>query len=497
MADTDFVKPAKPVHAQVIALSPVDQMAWDEYTCFLMLFPLSTGVDNREIYSKLSAGLSLTLSEIPFIGGYITSVEGTAGGRLQIKIDEGYGTRVTYRDYTTPESRTNFKPSYDELKRDNFPCSAFDPAALMPVQLFVKGPEPPVMVIQTNFIDGGLIMSVCLHHKTSDGLGLATVLKAWAKHTKEVDMAIGDNLSTATDDLTPRSMDRSSMCNGLVGSQIEDFPEYRVIDVSAMMLAQAEMAAATATPIPAAPTNPLKSLGPLKFCLVHLPVKGLAHLKSAASPPTPTDGWISTNDAICALLWRHITRVRTDLICALKPDSPLPPQTPLNFVVAVEARRRMVPALPSEYLGNAAFHCTVTSDLGTVASPSTPFSTVARLIREAVTGFDYAKIRGVIGLVDSVAKASDLLLKAFEDPMRGLIVTSWVDMGLYDIEWGASLGRTESVRVPGVTLEEGMPFCGIFPRRPDGGLEVAIFMEEAAIQRLKEDEEFAAFAEWS
>ena len=497
MADTEIVKPAKPAPAQVLALSPVDQMAWNEYTCFIMLFPLSTGADNRMIYTKLSVGLSLTLSEIPFIGGYLASVEGSADERLQIKIDEGYGTRLNYRDYTTPESRTQFKSSYDELKRDHFPCSALDPAALMPVQIFVKGPEPAVMATQTNFIDGGLILSVCLHHKASDGMGLASVLKAWAKHTKEADMATGNSLSTATDDLTPRSMDRSSMCNGLIGSQPKDIPEYIVIDVAAAMSsAQAEVAAATTTPVPAASTNPLKSLGPLKLCIVHLPAKGLAHLKSAASPPIASDGWISTNDAICALLWRHITRVRTDLMCTLKPDSPLPPQTPLNFAVAVEARRRMIPALPSEYLGNAAFQCTVTSDLDTVASPSTPLSRLARLIREAVTGFDSAKIQEVIGLVDSVARASDVLPKVLEDPMRGLIVTSWVDMGLYDIEWGASLGRTESVRVPGVTLEEGIPFCGIFPRRPDDGLEVLICLEEAAIPALRKDEEFAAFAEW-
>ena len=499
MADTEVVKPAKPAPAQVVALSPIDQMMMHEYIVFLLLFPLPTGVDNREIYSKLSTGLSLTLSEIPFIGGYVVPVEGTAGGRYQINIDEGYGTRLVYRDFTTPENRTKFKSSYDELKRDHFPCSAFDPGVIMPVQIHVTEPEPVAAAIQTNFIDGGLIMSVCMHHKAADGTTLAVVLKNWAKHTKVADMATGKSLTTAADNLIPMSMDRSPMFNEHLGSQTTQPPEHTVEDGSgATSVAQAEVDAPTATPEAAASIDQFKSpLGPLKLSVVHLPAKALADLKLAASPPTPSDGWISTQDAVCALLWRHITRVRTNLLCKLKSDSPLPPpQTQLNFAVAAEARRRMVPALPNEFLGNAVFYCDVQSDLGTVASPSTPLPTVARLIREAITGFDSAKIRQVIGFYDSMPNESALMMMSYRDPMHGVIVTSWTDMGLYDIEWGAGLGRMESVRAPSVTLEVGMTFCGIYPRRPDGGLEVLICLEVPAIQALGEDEEFATFAEW-
>lgn len=59
------------------------------------------------VYSKLKAGLSLTLSELPFIGGYLFPEEGAAGGRFQINVDEGHGMRYVYRDFTIFDSQAS------------------------------------------------------------------------------------------------------------------------------------------------------------------------------------------------------------------------------------------------------------------------------------------------------------------------------------------------------------------------------------------------------
>lgn len=103
---------------------------------------------------------------------------------------------------------------------------------------------------------------------------------------------------------------------------------------------------------------------------------------------------------------------------------------------------------------------------------SVPLHAIAKLFREAVTRYDSAKIHSVIGLIDFMAKATDLLMRVHDDPMRGLVFTSWVDTGLYQLEWGGGLGKAESVRLPGVTLPGGTPVSGIFPRMSAGGLEV-------------------------
>ena len=164
---------------------------------------------------------------------------------------------------------------------------------------------------------------------------------------------------------------------------------------------------------------------PLELCIFRISATKLPQLKSAASAPNQSDEWISTNDALCALLWRQITRARTHAVYTANFGS-LCPETPLNCCLALEARRRMVPALPEGYLGNAIFHCRINSDLGTVTSSSVPLHTIAKLFREAVTRYDSAKIHGVIGVIDSMARATDQL------------------------EWGGGLGKAESVRLPGI-----------------------------------------------
>ncbi len=103
----------------------------------------------------------------------------------------------------------------------------------------------------------------------------------------------------------------------------------------------------------------------------------ILHIRLAIERPEV--GCISTNDALCAFIWRHITRAHTHVASTLQPTSPSS-QGPLNFALVVEARRRMLHALPTEYLGNAVFYCPVTSDLTTVASPNEVVGTLISLI---------------------------------------------------------------------------------------------------------------------
>ena len=261
------------------------------------------------------------------------------------------------------------------------------------------------MGVQASLIHHGLILSTCIHHRVSDALALAAVLKVWAKNTRMVDAINGSDLVAANHKLRETSMDRAPMRKGLPGAQRRGFPEYRDHKVpKAINPGLAEKVVA-----PRGSSSASTSLSaPRKLCIFRTSATQLSQLKSAASAPNPSDEWISKNDALCALLWRHIIRARTGAVYTAN-FGPLCPETPPNFSLALEARRRMVPALPEDYLGNAIFHCPITSDLGTVTSSSVPFHAIAKLFPEAVTRYDSAKIHGVIRPIDSMAKATDQL----------------------------------------------------------------------------------------
>ena len=67
---------------------------------------------------------------------------------------------------------------------------------------------------------------------------------------------------------------------------------------------------------------------------------------------------------------------------------------------------------------------------------------------------------------------------------------------MYEIEWGAGLGKVESMRPTKHTVQGETPVCVIVPRRPDGGLDVVVQSQKGAISALRHDEKSLAFAEW-
>ncbi|KAI9718051.1 MAG: hypothetical protein M1812_004309 [Candelaria pacifica] len=489
----EFVKPVKAASPQKIILSPVDRIMPNTYVCWVLLFPLSDDRSPEDEYHKLRAGLSLTLSEYPFIGGYLSSENSCKGEEVSIRVDAEYGIRLVRRNFDVDDGSGDamFGSSYAELKQKHFPISALDQNEIQPFPYTVKTPTPRVMGAQVNFISGGVILSTCVVHRACDALGVSVILKAWAKNTRLMDARTCDVTAAICNlSMTESLMDRTSMSGGLKGARLQDHPEYRVLEGGkGTDPGKAEIVAAGATTTASKPPT-----GPLKFCVFYLSAAQLSHLKSAAFPPQSSNTWISTNDAICALLWRHISRARAR--SGHTPENSASKSPPLNFIMAVEARRRMSPAIPKGYAGNAVFCCPITSDLHTVTSPSTPLHEIALLFRDAVTGYDSAKMSGVIGLINSMAKPTDLMVRIADDPMHGMIATSWADTGLYELDWGSELGKPESVRVPDVPLEGATPICGIFPRLPDGGLEILVSLDLDEIEVLKCDEEFGRFTEW-
>lgn len=468
--DTEFVRPAAPAPAQIVWLTPNDQIMDKVYVNFVLCFALPKSASSQETYGELKGGLALTLSEIPFIGGVVAPGDGKSG-RYQIKIDQGYGVRFGFRDFATTAT---FGYSYEELRRARFPGSVMDAKKLSPFGWLPTSTTPAVMGAQANFFTGGVLLTISVIHLACDAHGIAEIIKAWAKNSNSLQAPIPP----------ARSMDRMTLMKGQSGADIIDFAEYRVLENQKDM--------------PQGKVDVAKAAPPIEYSIFHFSPAHLAQLKRSASSPDPEDPWISTNDALCAFIWHHISLARG---LSSPPHSPSHHHHPLMFTVAVDGRHRFSPPLDSSYLGNAAFICPIVSQVSSVVSspPSSPSSlyALASHIRTEITNFDDAKMRGIIALVDSTPFVTDLKLARIADPGRDLAVSSWADMGLYGLEWGAGMGKPECVRVPALPAEMRFPgWIRVFPRLRDGGLEVMMGLEVGTTERLRADEAWGRFAEW-
>jgi hypothetical protein len=346
-------------------------------------------------------------------------------------------------------------PPYEELKAQHFPLSKLSTEHLSPVGVMPVPPNP-VFAAQANFIQGGLLLAVAVHHSASDGAGLDTIISTWAKNTATAASTNGPFTAH-----NPLSNDRTPLMTGTPGANLTDFPEFTLLP----------------TPKPAAPIDmSAYQLPPMTSHIFHLPPASLAAIKTTAAAH-------STNDALLAFLWTHIVKARN------------PPEgTTSALCLAADIRARAAPPLPPTYLGNASMPVVTrrlpAADLRAAASG---LQDAAAAIRAAVDalGSPPDRVARVVGLLASREDPSDFkyAYNAFLGP--DVVASSWTRFGVYDRGWGGGLGRPEAMRVPG---EGADGIVMVLPQLKDGGLEVLVGLEDGAMGRLLGDAGFLEVA---
>lgn len=460
-------------------LTPLDQFIPRLYVRLILYLqpPNSFEEDRWIIFSALEKGLQATLAEIPYLGGAV-GVDDNHTGRVRITPGRGVSLRVN-----TLEDNNDI--SYQTLKDSRFShsCLGIESSNVeTPVDIVSRESKQPVMVARVNIVKGGLILAIGIHHSAMDAAGIATVLKTWAGHTKTKFLfprATGDE-AAKPNLLPPNSLDRNPLIRASTAAgvdpqvKIKDHPQYKLQPTTTIQKDTED-----------APTTPSTfTLPPLTLTVFYFAVPKLAALKSSASP---SSSFISTNDALCALLWSSITRARNF------PENTAEgleiPSSILGFVV--DGRRRLSTPLSPSYVGNAILYASTGLPVS-MLSRNTELKSIATAIRSAITDIDNARIQDVMALINSVPNVTDLkpAFNSFLGP--DLVITSWRDMGLVGLDWGAGIGKVEAVRLPNFAFDG---VCVVMPALADGGLEVVVGLENSAMERLKRDEVFMAAAE--
>lgn len=176
-------------------LSALDQNCVRVYIQTLLLFPFTDGNQAEPAITALIHGLKETLNQFPFLAG--TLKLGQLGklcltypNEISDPMEAGiFATKVVSLG---PE----FPHTYEELKSQGMPPSAFMPEIFCPDDLRrYKGMPPnaegivdcsvepvPVLRVQANFIPGGLVLSTYFHHSVMDCTGVNMFWTSYAYH---------------------------------------------------------------------------------------------------------------------------------------------------------------------------------------------------------------------------------------------------------------------------------------------------------------------------
>ncbi|KAM0259702.1 hypothetical protein ACHAQJ_003136 [Trichoderma viride] len=426
-------------------LSPLEWIMPRSYISQILCFPSS----NPRISEVLRDGLVGTLADVPYLASRIVA-RAHPKGSIALSppcdsLSDLFRVSNTYADV-----------EYGALKSSAFRPSVFDGLDLFSADLNPANTSPsPVFRAVLSPVKGGCLLAVSLHHSTADITAFGSLLKIWASHCRT-----GSSEAVHFDQ---RWLDRTAIVSSSHNAP-SDWP---------LLIHKEENVQSSQ------PSEPVK----LETQFFKYSGDYLKRFKLEVSKNLP-DGtpWISTSDIVTALLWGSI----------ISSEFPAKDNATMDdecfMRIAVNFRSRYKSPLPKEYLG-AAFGVSLVnakkSDLIAIGESTehkihtSAIAKVAAAIRQSINLIDEQNMNAV---VKYLAVQEDITGIKLCQQAADVSIVSWADEGVYELDWGAELGQCEVVRLPPLKAKR---YPVVFPRLPNGDLEVLVSFDQELMNRWK------------
>ena len=440
----------EPQNLKTMKLTPLDQIMVRGIVRMILCFPVPDPCKKAAVEETLRKALASTVKQMPFLSGFLRECDEVTKTAEVVYSTQG-SVELQVKDVSAS------LPSYEALQRRQMPPSELKDDLLSPMKnMPQKGQKiHPVMAAQANFLDGGLLLCLCFHHSVLDGFGFATFLEMLGNNCKEVPDHCYEKV--AEDNMRRREF--LNLTCPHEETKAGNFPEYWKDDPDAIV-ADSKSVSVTSR-------------------LFYMTASSLANLKAAAFP-TDSGSWISTHDALGALIWQCITRARAKRH---------PQDTKTKFCVFVNARNRIVDLLPEKFVGNICIGAQ--AELSTTDVASSDLAALASRIRQSLKGLNRSYVLGLINHINNFGGNVNCIKPATQSCLGDdITLVSWADFKVYDIDFG-TLGKLDWFRCPWRTLDGTVKIMperkGPRPGSTEEGFEVNVELREDDMARLLQD----------
>ncbi|KZF19908.1 hypothetical protein L228DRAFT_254146 [Xylona heveae TC161] len=455
------------------------------YTQICLCYSLAN--DNNILHSAiidaLTNGLEGLTASFPWVAGQVVN-EGSSEGNTGVFKIKPYQKipPLAVKDLRHDPSA----PTMNALRQAEFPFRMLDESVIAPRSTLpgIFGASPsdptPILLVQVNFIDGGIIVTFLGQHQAMDMTGQGQIMHLLSKacHGESFinqelsigNLARGNMIPLLDDNLNGL---KTKIANQIVQSALSDPIAFSKPSGSAIPEHDG--------PTPQAPPS-------CSWAYLAFPAAALTALKSLATrtlPSSLSSGFVSTDDALSVFLWQSITRVRLPRFS----DSTL--STTSTFARAVDVRRYLnVSSTYPGFVQNMAYSTYTLQQL-----VEEPLGTVASQLRSEVdpniSNIGY-RTRALATVLDGTPDKTIASLAATIDLSSDIMLSSWAKVDCYDLDFNFGLGQPEAVRRPQFTPVESLLY--LLPRNPDGEIAVAVCLRDEDMQRLQADEELKKHA---
>ncbi|KAM0435837.1 hypothetical protein ACHAPT_002728 [Fusarium lateritium] len=407
-------------------LTPLDYIMPRTYVGAVLSF--RTTESTATISARLQDGISNLSKQLPWLSGRVfPTTRAREGGEVP-------GLEIRWREddaVPTIQDKGVINASYADAAENVMPPSTVS-ADVMPVpamideDLFNSG-APIFGASVFQFADKqGVGLCISIHHHVVDAAGFAQVVKLWVQ-----------NLSGAEPTGKILGLDRLTHLSEALS---DDLPAVLTLSTAEIFAAHPEH---SSTP----PTLPTE-FAPCTSKVFTIPIGRINAIKERLEGLVST--LPTTNTVVSALVWSAITRARAQRNSALQGESS-------RLAMAVNGRRRLGDGFSTAedpYFGNAILYSLAKTEVEDLNTSDEDFAQKLAKICDAVadsqspTKINPRHIAEVYRLADKVDDYRMVFPGWDLFSSRDFTLTSWADLGLYDLDFGAGLEKPEFVRAP-------------------------------------------------
>lgn len=436
------------------------------YTHLALGFALDD--DPNVILGELLKATGQLIEAFPFLAGHVIR-RGSGPGKTGLATVVPYPAGVRLSPIVVKMCQ-NVCPSMESILKSDVPMSMLDAEMLAgreggPNQYNESRKRAPVLEIQANFLQGGLILSFQGNHNIMDMNGMGQIIDLYAKALR------GEKFSNF--EIVQGNRDRRNIVQLLDLDRLPDMRRYT------------PMTEVGVTSQPEADTSGVR------WAYFNFPAQNLARLKDAASRPiseasyAATVPWITTDDALSAWVCQRILHARRKR---------LPKASKATICRAVNARRFLEPPIPKEYTGHAVTCAYTEVSLETPAATS-DLPRLASMMRSDVLAINSHAIQSFATKLDSLDDKGGLSFGAQLDlSTSDITISSWSALGVNVIEFGKVLGRPAFAKRPRFSPMESIIY--LMPKTLEGHIDVACCLKESDIISLQADKEFTRYGRY-
>ncbi|KAM0234635.1 hypothetical protein ACHAP5_010030 [Fusarium lateritium] len=457
-------------------LTPLEQISPRGWVRYLFPFELPPDYDPEVVTNILRRSLQATKDRFPTLAcEAVPDPDARQANALKLqKITDNGIESIIINDLRHSET---FRLSFSELKAKHFPVSSF------PAEVFTRcpiwpapGQRVPITFVQANFIPGGWILNWNIFHAVGDGQAFYNWIRVWAEETRRaqgleiLEPVLYDDRVYSDRRIAyeiPRTLPKDK------AGCFKDHPEYSIVTDPATQLAK------------------IATTDGHVGQIFYLSEESLRRLKRDGQPLKGDGVFVSTNDALSALIWRSIMAAQFDVDSLDGSENSV-------FNIAINGRGRSCPPIHPEAMGSFLGFLQVELSIKKVLE-SDNLSALSTLIRNAIIAMDKdfsgSFINDVIQLVNNQEDVGVLIPTSFLDvPGQNCAQTSWEKFKMYDLDWGHALGgKIAAIRSPSCGILNGMQI--MYPQHPDGGREMLVGIYEDCLERLCNDPVWTKYAE--